>query len=139
MRFLQRRHCEWLTAWMSLPMMLWYSPNPLGSLPLITASQSLSSHPHASLHFSLLLFVCLHILLSYCKFLPLSRARLFVTPWTAAHQAPLSMRSSRQETWSGAPFSFPGDLPESGVEPAFPASPALAGRFCVTESPGKPF
>ena len=34
------------------------------------------------------------------------------TPWTVAHQAPLSMAFSRQEYWSGEPFPFPGDLPE---------------------------
>ena len=37
----------------------------------------------------------------------LSRARLFATPWTAAHQAPLSMRFSRPEYWSGLPFPSP--------------------------------
>jgi len=36
---------------------------------------------------------------------------LFATPWTAAHQAPLSMEFSRQEYWSGLPFPFPRDLP----------------------------
>ena len=43
--------------------------------------------------------------------------RLFVTPWTVAHQAPLSMESSRQEYWSGLPFPSPGDLPNPGTEP----------------------
>ena len=38
-----------------------------------------------------------------------SRVRLFVTPWTAAHQAPLSMGFSRQEYWSRLPFPSPGD------------------------------
>ena len=33
--------------------------------------------------------------------------RLFVTPWTVAHQAPLSMGFSRQEYWSGLPFPSP--------------------------------
>ena len=47
----------------------------------------------------------------------LSRARLFVTPWTAAHQAPLSMRFSRQGYWSGLPFPSPGDLPNPGIKP----------------------
>ena len=39
----------------------------------------------------------------------LSRVRLFATPWTVAHQAPLSMGFSRQEYWSGLPFPSPGD------------------------------
>ena len=34
----------------------------------------------------------------------LSRVQLLATPWTAAHQAPLSMRFSRQEYWSGVPL-----------------------------------
>ena len=44
-----------------------------------------------------------------------------VTPWTVAHQAPLSMGFSRQEYWSGLPFPFPGDLPDPGIKPRSPA------------------
>ena len=44
-----------------------------------------------------------------------------VTPWTVAHQAPLSMEFSKQEYWSGLPFPFPEDLPDLGIEPRFPA------------------
>ena len=44
------------------------------------------------------------------------------TPWTMAHQAPLSMGFSRQEYWSRLPFSSPGDLPNPGMDPASPAS-----------------
>ena len=40
-----------------------------------------------------------------------------VTPWTVAHQAPLSMGFPRQEYWSGLPFPSPGDLPHPGIEP----------------------
>jgi len=47
----------------------------------------------------------------------LSRAQLFATPWTVAHQAPPCMEFSRQEYWSGLPFPSPGDLPDSGIEP----------------------
>ena len=59
----------------------------------------------------------------------------FVTPWTVACQVPLSMEFSRQEDWSGLPFSSPRDLPDSGIKPAFPA---IAGRFFTTEAPGQP-
>ena len=52
--------------------------------------------------------------------------------------SPLSMRISRQDYWSGLPFPSPGDLPDPGMEPVSPASPALAGGFFATESPGKP-
>ena len=40
-----------------------------------------------------------------------------MTPWTGAHQAPLSMEFSSQEYWSGLPFPSPGDLPHPGIEP----------------------
>ena len=43
------------------------------------------------------------------------------TPWTVACPGPLSMRFSRQEYLSWLPFPFPGDLPDPGVEPGFPA------------------
>ena len=43
-----------------------------------------------------------------------------VTPWTVAHQAPLSMGFSRQESWSGLPCPSPGDLPNPGTEPGSP-------------------
>ena len=56
----------------------------------------------------------------------LSRVRLFVTPWTAASQAPPSMGFSRQEYWSGLPFPSPGDLPDSGIEPRSPTLQADA-------------
>ena len=44
-----------------------------------------------------------------------------VTPWTVAHQDPLSMGFSRQEYWSGLPFPSPGDLPNPGTEPGSPS------------------
>jgi len=56
-----------------------------------------------------------------------------VTPWTEACQASLSMGFPRQEYWSGLPFPAPGDLPDSGMEPA---TPAFAARFFTTEPPG---
>ena len=55
-----------------------------------------------------------------------SHVHLFVTPWTIAHQAPVSMGFPQQEYWSGLPVPSPGDLPDSVIEPA---SPALAGGF----------
>jgi len=45
----------------------------------------------------------------------------FATPWTVAHQAPLSMEFSRQEYWSGLPFPPPGDFPDPGIKPVSPA------------------
>ena len=57
------------------------------------------------------------------------------TPWTVAHQAPLSMGVSRQEYWSGLPFPPLGDLPDLGMEPESLVSPVLAGRFFTTGLP----
>ena len=59
---------------------------------------------------------------------------LFVTPWTVAHQAPLSMGFSRQEYWSGLSCSPPGDLPDPGIEPASLMSPALTSGFFTTSA-----
>ena len=50
-----------------------------------------------------------------------SRVLPFVTLWTVAPQAPLSVGFSRQEYWSGLPFPSPGDLPDPGIEPMSPA------------------
>ena len=61
-----------------------------------------------------------------------------MTPWTVAYQVLPSMGFSRQENWSGLPFSSPGDLPDPGIEPVSLASPALAGGFLTTVPPGKP-
>ena len=61
----------------------------------------------------------------------------FVTLWTIAHQASLSMEFSSQEYWSGLPFPIPGDLPDPGIEPASLASPTLAGRFFTSLPPGQ--
>ena len=58
-----------------------------------------------------------------------------MTPWTVAHQAPLSMGFSRQEFWSGLPLPSPGDLPDPGIESG---SPALQADSLPSEPPGKP-
>ena len=68
----------------------------------------------------------------------LSCVRVFVTPWTVAHQAPLFVGFSRQEYCSALPFPSLGDLPEAGTELESPVSPAMAGRFFITEPHGKP-
>ena len=68
----------------------------------------------------------------------LSRIRLFVTLWTVAHQAPLSMGFSSQGYWSELSFPSLGDLPDPRIEPTSLMSPALAGSFFTTEPLGKP-
>ena len=57
-----------------------------------------------------------------------------MTPWTVAHQAPLSIGFSRQQYWSGLSSPSPGDLPNPKIEPV---SPALAGGLFTTEPSGK--
>ena len=78
------------------------------------------------------LFIYMLLLLLLSCF---SRVRLFVTPWTVACQAPLSMGFSRQEYWSGWSFLSPGDLPDPGIEPR---SSTLQADSLPAEPQGKP-
>ena len=68
----------------------------------------------------------MHLFQMKVKVKLVSRVQPFVTPWTVAYQAPLSMGFSRQEYWSGLPFPSPGDLPNPGIEPRSPALQADA-------------
>ena len=69
------------------------------------------------------------------KWKSLSHVQLFVTPWTAALKAPLSMEFPRWEYWSGAlPDSSAGDLPNPRIKPM---SPILQVDSLPSESPGK--
>ena len=63
--------------------------------------------------------------------------RLFVTPLTIAHQAPLSIEFSGQEYWSGLPSATPGNLPNPGIKHMSLVSPALASEFFTTVPPRK--
>ena len=65
----------------------------------------------------------------------LSHVQLYANPCTIGCQSPLSMEFSRQEYWSGLPFSPPGDLPDLGIEPG---SAALQEDSLSTELQGKP-
>ena len=66
----------------------------------------------------------------------LSRAWLFVIPWTVARQAPQSIGFTRQEYWSGLPIPFPGNLPHPEIKLR---SAALQADSLLTEPPGKPY
>ena len=55
-------------------------------------------------------------------------------PMDCSHQAPLSMKFSRQEYWSGLPFPSPGDLSDPGMEPG---SPALQADSLLSEPLGE--
>ena len=68
----------------------------------------------------------------------LSCVQFFVTLWTSAHQVPLSMGFPRQQYWNGLPFPSPGDLPNPGIKPESPVSPALQADSLPTEPLGMP-
>ena len=78
-------------------------------------------HTHTHIYTPIYLYVLTHV-------------HLFVTPWTLAHQALLSMEFFRQEYWSRSPFLAPQDFPHPGIKHAFPGSPALAGGFFTTSA-----
>ena len=74
----------------------------------------------------------------FARMCVLRRLWYFVTLWTVACQAPLSMGFPTQECWNALPFLPPGDLLDPGIEPAHLASPALAGGFFTTSTTWKP-
>ena len=68
-----------------------------------------------------------------------SHVRLFAILWTVSFQAPMSLGFSQPEYWCGLPFFPPGDLPDLGIKPASPMSPALQEDSLPTEPIGKKF
>ena len=92
---------------------------------------------HGLLHENI--FLSSHLLINFWSLMikseseSVSRVRLFATPLTRGHQAPLSMRFTRQEYWSWLPFPSPGDLPDPGIERG---SPALQAHSLLSEPQG---
>ena len=76
-------------------------------------------------------FCCPHM---YVYVLRRSVVTNSATPWTVAHQDPLSMGFSWQEYWSGVPFPPPGDLPDPGIKHSALKSRAMAGKFFTTST-----
>ena len=68
----------------------------------------------------------------------LSHVQLYVTPWTVARQAPLSMGFSRQEYWSGLPCPPLGDIPNQGLNPGLPYCRQILYRLSHQGSPECP-
>ena len=89
----------------------------------------------AHIYIKLNLFLVHLKLMRACVLSHVSRVQLFVTPWTVALQAPLSMGFSRREYWSGLPFPSSVDLPNPRIEPE---SPPLQADSARSEPPGKP-
>ena len=69
------------------------------------------------------------VVLYGCIVLSHSVVSYSATPWTVAHQAPLSVGFHRQEYWSGLPFAPPGDLPDPRVGSPSPASPCIGRQI----------
>ena len=67
----------------------------------------------------------------------LTHVQLFVTSWTVACKAPVSMGFTRVKYWSGFPFPSAEEPPDPGIEPVSLALPALAGRFSTTSATWK--
>ena len=92
-------------------------------------------HPKKNTYFSSTIWHWVFpTLMCACMLSHFNCIQLFVTLWTVAFQAPLSMGLSRQEYWSGLPGPRPGDLPNPWMEPVFLMSPALAGGFFTTRA-----
>ena len=73
-----------------------------------------------------------------CVLSHFSRVQLFETLWTVAHQALLSLGFFRQEYWSALPCPPPEDLPNPGIKPASPATPALQADSLPLSHQGRP-
>ena len=86
-------------------------------------------HPHLDSTINILLYL---FVLCCKKLFPC--VWFFVTLWTLACQAPLSVEFSRKEYWNGLPCPSPGYLPNPGVKPTSLVFPALAGRFFITRA-----
>ena len=69
--------------------------------------------------------VCVYIYACVCACTHFSHVQLFAYLCTVAHQAPLCMGFSGQESWSGLPHPPPGGLSNPGIKPASLAAPAL--------------
>ena len=116
-----------IPSWLSGSLISFLYSSSVYSCHLLLSSAS--SHQLCILYIVVcILFGCMHIQSPSC-------IRLFVTPWTAPCQTPVSVAYSRQEYWSGLPFPSPGDLLYQVIESV---SSALAGKLFTTESPGKP-
>ena len=79
--------------------------------------------------------VCVCVCGCVCLLSHFSCVQLFATPWTVTLLSPLSVGFFRQQYWSGLPFPSPGNLPNPGIKPRYPALQADSLPF---EPPGKP-
>ena len=131
------------SLWPYGPLSLWNSPGKntgVGCHSILQGIFATQGSNPGCLHCRQILYCLSHqasplTLLVVCVWVTQSCPTL-ATPWTVAHQAPLSMEFSRQEYWSGLPFPSAGPLPNPGIEPA---SPALTGRFFTRDPESPPY
>ena len=83
----------------------------------------------------LLSYICMHA----CSVASVVSDSATLRTQAPTPMVPLSMGFSRQEYWSGLPCPPPGDLPNSGIKPTSPASPALQADSLPNEPLGKPY
>ena len=81
--------------------------------------------------------ILLHTYMCVCVCV-FSRVRLFVTPWTVAHQAPLSMKFLKQEYWSGLSFPSPGESPRPRDHTQVSCVSCTGRQTLYTVPPGNP-
>ena len=108
------------------------SPNTNYLIKHVTCLDSTFLKPTKTYTYEITL-VFLFLCLCACPQL-LSGARLFGTPWTVVHQAPLSMGILQEEYWSGLPCSHPWYLSDPGIKPTSLMSPALADGFLTSNA-----
>ena len=120
--------CEW---YLDMLKILLPSAQDSWARPRVSQAPRGSSHGHQDSLLTLLFYP----MLLCCA---LSHVRLFATPWTVAHQGPLSMGFSKRQSWSGLSCSPPGDLPNPEIEPASPGSPALQADSLPLSHQGNP-
>ena len=89
---------------------------------------------HFIIYISQIIMLCAFNLHSACMLSYFSRVQFCATPWTVAHQAPLSMGFSRQEHCGGSPCPPPEGLSNPGMEPTSLMSPAIVDRFFATSA-----
>ena len=104
-------------------------------LPWVGCTTLIINTPLYSQNILIQMIKCMMYMMCVCT---LSCISCFLTPRNVAHQAPLFMEFSRQESWSELPFPTSGALPNLSIEHLSLVSAALTGRFFTAMTTGKP-
>ena len=116
----------------------WSEPNnfsQFGWIPIHLATTLITNSNKIAASPSFLVCVCVCVCVCACRCVCRSVVSDSSTPWTVAHQAPLSMQLSRQDYWNGLPFPSPEDLPNPRIEPR---SPSFQVDSLSSKPQGKP-